>query len=80
MWYSVNTAKKRPKGRPSLDVDRFLPAERMEIFMVLYEKMYAILCGAASDALDLLESGQEQDAITLLGEVLLKAEDMYVEG
>lgn len=58
----------------------FCRQKGMEIFMVLYEKMYAILCGAASDALDLLESGQEQDAITLLGEVLLKAEDMYVEG
>lgn len=52
----------------------------MEIFMAMYETMYAILCGAASDALDLLESGQTQDAINLLGEMLLKTEDLYVEG
>ena len=48
--------------------------------MANYEKMYAILCGAASDAVDLLESCGLQQAIDLLKERLLETEAMYIEG
>ena len=44
-----------------------------------YQKMYALLCGAASDAVDLIEQGEDRKASALLREALLKAEDMYIE-
>ena len=44
-----------------------------------YQKMYALLCGAASDAVDLIERGESIKAAALLREALLKAEDMYIE-
>ena len=43
-----------------------------------WKPMYAILCGAASDALDLLPKEPER-AAEVLREALLKAEDLYVE-
>ncbi len=48
--------------------------------MANYEKMYAILCSAASDAVNLLESCGLQQAIELLKEGLLQTETMYIEG
>ncbi len=45
----------------------------------MYEKMYAILCGAASDAMDLLQNGETEDALNLLKETLLRTEEIYVE-
>ena len=47
--------------------------------MVKKEKMYAMVFGAASDAIDLMEEDRVQEAIDLLGEMLLKAEDLYME-
>ena len=45
----------------------------------LYKKMYAILCGAASDAIDLLSSadGILQAKVTL-EQALQSAEDLYL--
>lgn len=47
--------------------------------MAKKEKMYAIVCGAASDAIDLMQEDRVQDAINLLGEMLRRAEDLYLE-
>ncbi len=47
--------------------------------MINYEKMYAILCGAASDAVDCLENGQSADAISLLKNALEQTEEMYIQ-
>lgn len=41
-----------------------------------YEKMYAVLCGAISDALDDLNNKSKVRAI--LEEALLKTEEMYI--
>ena len=41
--------------------------------------MYAIVCGAASDAIDLMQEDRVQDASNLLGEMLRRAEDLYLE-
>ena len=44
-----------------------------------YQKMYAILCGAMSDAIDLLEPlvGTQQ-AIALMQDALDQAEELYL--
>ena len=42
-----------------------------------YQKMYAILCGAISDALDNLNN--KAKARMILEEALLETEDMYIE-
>ena len=47
--------------------------------MADYPKMYAILCAAASEALDRLEEGQEQQAAAVLRKALLEAEELYIE-
>ena len=47
--------------------------------MADYEKMYAILCGAASRAVDFLEQDQGVHAIRLLKKALEQAEDLYIE-
>ena len=47
--------------------------------MAVYERMYAILCGAVSDAVDCLESDQGAHAILLLKKALEQTEDRYVE-
>ncbi len=45
----------------------------------LYKKMYAILCGAASDAIDLLSSPKGAlQARVLLQAALLTAEEIYL--
>ena len=45
----------------------------------LYQKMYAIVCGAASDAVDLLSTpGGILQAKTLLEKALLSAEELYL--
>ena len=44
-----------------------------------YQKMYAILCGAASDAIDLLNTPNGAlRAKLLLEQALLKAEEVYL--
>ena len=40
--------------------------------------MYVILCAAASEALDLLETGNTQQAAALLQNALLRAEELYI--
>ena len=48
--------------------------------VTLYQKMYAIVYGAASDAIDLLRSRENiLQAQTLLGSALLRAEEMYLD-
>ncbi|MGN1014715.1 MAG: hypothetical protein ACI4PM_05100 [Butyricicoccus sp.] len=44
-----------------------------------YQKMYAILCGAMSDAIDLLEPlAGTQQAIALMQGALEQAEELYL--
>lgn len=44
-----------------------------------YEKMYAILCGAASDALDALPETEENGpGRAILQEALDQAEELYI--
>ena len=40
--------------------------------------MYAILCGAVSDAVDLMENDENQRAIQLLKEKLCEIEELYI--
>ena len=48
--------------------------------ITLYPKMYAIVCAAASDAIDLLRSRENiLQAQTLLESALLRAEEMYLD-
>ena len=48
--------------------------------MTDYKKMYALLCRAASDALDKLpESKENTEGKELLRKALLDAEDIYIE-
>ena len=48
--------------------------------MTDYEKMYAVLCGAIDDALDMLEKVPDaQNTAEFLQTALLKAENMFVE-
>lgn len=46
----------------------------------MMEKMYALLCGGVSDALDLMEGGENQRAADLLRALLLQTEDLYLLG
>ena len=47
--------------------------------MVDYKKMYAVLCAAASDALDALpDTAENAVGRDILQTALLKAEEMYV--
>ncbi len=43
-----------------------------------YEKMYAVLCGACSEAIDALERQSPEEARTILQDALLQAEEMFV--
>ena len=46
-----------------------------------YKKMYAILCAAASEALDALPATEENTAgRALLQQALYEAEELYVSG
>lgn len=48
--------------------------------MAEYEKMYAVLCCAIDDALDMLEKVPDaQNPAELLQTALLKAENIFVE-
>ena len=48
--------------------------------MTDYPKMYAILCAAASEAVDLIERAHAPErAALLLREALLRAEELYIE-
>ncbi len=44
-----------------------------------YPKMYAILCAAASAAIDLIETGNAVEAARNLQQALYRAEELYVE-
>lgn len=44
----------------------------------MYKKMYSILCGALSDALDLLEEGRVFELRQTLKESLERAEEIYI--
>ena len=48
--------------------------------MTDYRKMYAILCCAASEAVDWTEKGQAERASALLKAALLEAEELYITG
>ena len=43
-----------------------------------YPKMYAILCAAASEAIDRIGSGDGAGAVNLLQNALSEAEDLYI--
>ena len=43
-----------------------------------YQKMYAILCAAASDAIDLIAAGEQEKAAVLLQNALDTAEELYL--
>lgn len=43
-----------------------------------YSKMYAILCAAASEAIDLIQAGKPARAAENLQQALLTAEDLYI--
>ena len=43
-----------------------------------YPKMYAILCSAASEAIDLIEAGNAPEAAEKLQKALLYDEELYV--
>ena len=49
--------------------------------MVDYKKMYALLCGAASDSLDILSTHTDEEAINwvrfLLQQAMMRAEYIY---
>ena len=46
-----------------------------------YQKMYAIICGAASDAIDVLtDTADTTQAISILQKALWMAEELYIEG
>lgn len=48
--------------------------------MVQYKKLYAILCKAASDALEALPNSEKtQESAILLQEALWQAEDLYLK-
>lgn len=44
----------------------------------MYAHLYATLCGAASDAIELIDSGKPMEARRLLQITLTKAEEYYV--
>lgn len=44
----------------------------------LYKKMYAILCGASSEVMDLLQQGKTDGLYLKLKEALSQAEELYV--
>lgn len=50
--------------------------------MIDYKKMYALLCDAASDSLDILSQGTDEQAILsvqfLLQQALMRAENVYI--
>ena len=46
--------------------------------MTDYPAMYAILCAAASEAVDLIENGDADRAARLLRRALLEAEEDYI--
>lgn len=43
-----------------------------------YPKMYAVLCGAASEAIDCIEEGSADAAAQILKSALLQAEEIYI--
>ena len=47
--------------------------------MADYPKMYALLCAAASEALDRLEEEETQQAASVLQKALLEAEELYIK-
>ncbi len=46
-----------------------------------YGKMYAVLCGAASEAIDILQEAQDPErAVSVLQKALWDAEELYISG
>ena len=43
-----------------------------------YQKMYAVLCAAASDAIDLIAADEQEKAAALLQNALDTAEELYL--
>ena len=43
-----------------------------------YAKMYALLCGAASEAVELIEKDAPEQAARLLKSALPEAEELYI--
>lgn len=52
----------------------------MSTELKLYQEMYALLCGGASDALDALEAGETAEAARVLQTALDQAEERYLRG
>lgn len=50
---------------------------------MITKKMYTILCGAASESLDILSQGSDEQAVfsvqSLLQQALMCAEDVYIQ-
>ena len=47
--------------------------------MISYKQLYATLCAAQSDAIDLLERRENFEALLLLRKSLEQAEELYIE-
>ena len=47
--------------------------------MISYKQLYATLCAAQSDAIDLLERRENFKALLLLRKSLEQAEELYIE-
>ena len=47
-------------------------------FMLTYKQLYATLCAAQSDAIDLLERRENFEALLLLRKSLEQAEELYI--
>ena len=47
--------------------------------MLTYKQLYAHLCAAQSDAIDLLERRENFEALLLLRKSLEQAEELYIE-
>ena len=47
--------------------------------MISYKQLYALLCSAQSDAIDLLERRENFEALLLLRKSLEQAEELYIE-
>ena len=44
----------------------------------IHARMYAVLCAAAADAIDLIDTGNVPEARSLLEKALGEAEDLYI--
>jgi hypothetical protein len=56
----------------------YLKKQSRRLTMPYDPKMYAILCSAASEAIDRIGSGDSAGAVNLLQNALSEAEDLYI--